>query len=188
MPKLKDLSGRTFGKWLVLSLARTSPTFFRCRCQGCGLEKDVRSAELQAGRTTSCGKMGCAPPVNRRPIREKGEASRRSLLNLYKVSARRRNITWELPEQEAFELFSGNCYYCGESPKQVHVRKRNYGNFTYNGIDRMDNSQGYQTGNCVSCCGPCNQGKMAMSHDAFIGMAVRIALKHGHVVPAAGAQ
>jgi hypothetical protein len=37
-----------------------------------------------------------------------------------------------------------------------------------NGIDRVDNSRGYHTDNCVSCCIACNREKRAQSQAAFL--------------------
>ena len=53
-----DLTGLKFGRLTVL--AKRGPTsgpgvyFWLCRCQ-CGVEKEVSSAPLKSGKTTSCG-------------------------------------------------------------------------------------------------------------------------------------
>lgn len=40
--------------------------------------------------------------------------------------------------------------------------------FVYNGIDRMDNSLGYISGNVVTCCQICNRAKGAMLLEDFM--------------------
>lgn len=57
----EPLTGRTFGRWTVLSRAnnRLSTTgitqvFWTCRC-ACGVEREVRGAALRAKESVSCG-------------------------------------------------------------------------------------------------------------------------------------
>lgn len=61
MPPLVDLSGKHFGRLVVLSRAPDAvqsngrrDVTWNCVCD-CGNSKRVRRADLQAGRTTSCG-------------------------------------------------------------------------------------------------------------------------------------
>lgn len=35
--------------------------------------------------------------------------------------------------------------------------------FKYNGVDRVDNREGYSVGNCVSCCDICNTSKAELT-------------------------
>jgi len=58
-----DLSGRTFGRWIVLEEAeRRGPgghrRYWLCRCE-CGSEREVFHGSLQSGASQSCG---CRPP------------------------------------------------------------------------------------------------------------------------------
>ena len=54
--RIKDLTGKRFGKLVVEKLAYTKDGFayFTCRCD-CGNIKDIAGYELTAGRITSCG-------------------------------------------------------------------------------------------------------------------------------------
>lgn len=61
MPKLRDLTGETFGRWVVKSRANNyrdksgrSCTAWNCVCE-CGTEKTVLGNSLKSGRSTSCG-------------------------------------------------------------------------------------------------------------------------------------
>jgi hypothetical protein len=57
MSCLVDLTGRRFGRLLVLERAENDPhgnARFRCLCV-CGNETTVRGASLRAGATKSCG-------------------------------------------------------------------------------------------------------------------------------------
>ncbi len=56
--RFQDLTGRTFGRWIVLSYAgKTGTTQYwlcRCRCR-CGTVRKVQSGDLVAGKSLSCG-------------------------------------------------------------------------------------------------------------------------------------
>jgi hypothetical protein len=55
MPRLIDLTGRKFGRLMVISCASDrSPYRWRCRCD-CGAERVVYGMNLKQGKTTSCG-------------------------------------------------------------------------------------------------------------------------------------
>lgn len=57
---------------------------------------------------------------------------------------------------------------------------RNRGQFVYNGLDRLDTSQGYAPGNVVPCCGDCNWAKRARTRPEFLAWVVRV---YWHSVP-----
>jgi hypothetical protein len=92
-------------------------------------------------------------------------------------SAKRRGYSWELTDDEAIKLLTGDCYYCGAAPSNETQHKNQYGTFRRNGIDRIDNSIGYTQANCVPCCSACNYAKRELSHDEFINMARIIAAR-----------
>lgn len=70
-------------------------------------------------------------------------------------------IQWNAAQNEdetnefADEL-EGRCFYCGNGPDEEHI-----------GIDRLDSKIGYEEGNCVPCCSPCNFMKRNMHPDTF---------------------
>ena len=56
----EDLSGRRFGKWVVIklhSITKTHDRIWVCKC-GCGNIRNVRSGHLKAGRSSKC--QSCA--------------------------------------------------------------------------------------------------------------------------------
>ena len=62
MAKLNDLTGKTFGSWLVLYRNGSTPNhaaIWRCRCLKCGREKDVAGYTLVSGASTKC--RSCVP-------------------------------------------------------------------------------------------------------------------------------
>lgn len=58
MPRLIDLTGKTFGRLTVLGRGevRGDKIMWRCRCS-CGVEKQVYGGHLRSGRSQSCGCM-----------------------------------------------------------------------------------------------------------------------------------
>lgn len=65
-------------------------------------------------------------------------------------------FSWELTDEQFYNLVIKDCYYCGEKHKQ------------YNGIDRIDSQKGYTADNCVPCCQWCNTMKLDHSKEDFI--------------------
>lgn len=49
-----DLTGETFGKWLVLGKSQVKGGYYICQCQGCGLVKDVSASTLRRGKSRGC--------------------------------------------------------------------------------------------------------------------------------------
>jgi uncharacterized protein DUF4338 len=81
--------------------------------------------------------------------------------NQYKIRAKKKNLVFELTEED-YESFTNNkCFYCGLM-------------LGLSGIDRKNNSFGYTSSNCVSCCSQCNQSKKAMRCEDFIDKCIRI--------------
>lgn len=85
----------------------------------------------------------------------------KTLLANYKIKAKKSGRTWALSDEQFFSLTKGNCHYCDLAPTQKVWMKNPALTYTYNGVDRTDNSKGYSSGNCVSCCGACNSLKGA---------------------------
>ena len=79
-------------------------------------------------------------------------------------------VGFNLTDEQLKVLFASDCCYCGEPPSNLSRKKRklNYAVFKYNGIDRVDNDQGYSAGNVVPCCRTCNWMKQKMSPEGFI--------------------
>ena len=84
----------------------------------------------------------------------------RNIENFYKiyvVSARARNYTCELSFDTFKSLVLDKCHYCDyKNDSEV------------NGIDRVNNSLGYVTENCVACCKTCNRMKNYLHPQFFI--------------------
>jgi len=166
MDRAINETGNRYGRLVVLEYAgkRNRSATWLCRCD-CGTEKVVLGDYLRRGNTKSCGclRKETAP----RPPLPEGMAAFNQLYGIYKTGAARRGYCWELTKEEFRAMTEASCYYCGTKPSQVNRPLRCNGGYTYNGVDRVDNSQGYTKDNTVACCGRCNLAKGQMSVDEF---------------------
>jgi hypothetical protein len=64
----------------------------------------------------------------------------------YTKNATTRNIAFALTEDEFDQLVQQPCYLCGLPSSDEN----------HNGVDRVENTEGYLPSNCKPCCGHCN--------------------------------
>jgi len=85
----------------------------------------------------------------------------------YERSAKIRSLAFELSFSEYKSIVIKNCFYCGSIPR---VPKRSF-QITWpamNGIDRVNNKEGYINCNVVPCCIRCNKMKKVLSAKDFL--------------------
>ena len=96
----------------------------------------------------------------------------------YRYGAKTRNIWFDLTFQEFITLGKQECFYCGVVPETTRCaldsNTRKLKVVFRNGIDRLDNNQGYTPENCVPCCRWCNTMKLNMSIEDFFERVSRI--------------
>lgn len=169
--------GSKYGYLLVLELAEppggyetSNSLHWKCKCD-CGNFSIVRGTELRNGRIKSCGcksRLLMSQKLNK----GFGESNMHQLFTTYKGSARRRGIQFLLSEQEFRGFLFNNCLYCGRKPYGICTKDSLCSEsgkqiIKYNGIDRVDNNQGYTLENCITCCKICNFAKRSMPHEEF---------------------
>jgi len=171
--KSKDLTGQRFGRWFVRQFVRKNQHgqyMYLCQCD-CGVEREVNGSSLRSGLTKSCRCLN----------REKLQSIKRNIPTLppyiaafnrlfcsYQASAKIRNLSFLLTEDEFRILTNGYCKYCGDRPSQVRSSPGATTKYIYNGVDRVNNDIGYEWNNCVSCCKTCNRMKLAMGIEVFL--------------------
>ncbi len=77
----------------------------------------------------------------------------------YSYSASKKEYEFNLTPNDFDQITRDNCYLCGittESP------------FNRNGVDRIDNSIGYEINNCLACCAGCNYMKSSYTLEDFV--------------------
>ena len=155
----------------------------KCRCY-CGKIGEFDKSEVVTKRTKSCGclqrftaKFGNTSIGNRTRL-PAGESSFNSLLLTYKRSAVKRGYAFTLSREEFRRITKMPCHYCGVPPyhKTCYGRTRTHynGYYIYNGIDRVNNTLGYEPNNVVACCKICQYAKRDMTVGEFISWAKRL--------------
>lgn len=102
----------------------------------------------------------------------------RQLMGHYKQSADRRSISFSLSESEFKNFVESDCFYCGQKPCRRYRPSRYNEFYLTNGVDRVDNTLGYEIFNCVSCCKICNQFKSNLTQVQMFEFVERIYNKH----------
>jgi hypothetical protein len=172
-----DLTGKRFGRWVVLSLSRVEVyAYWSCQCD-CGTIKEVLGKSLTGRVSQSCG---CLQVEKCR--KKSGYASQTYTYILYKHnSAKRRGLVWAVSREQFNKLTQQPCHYC-DSPPSNHTKAKNgNGDFVYNGLDRKDSNLGYTVDNVVPCCKICQRAKMDMPYDGFMTYLRRLGTKYGSI-------
>jgi len=171
--------GQKFGNWTVIGLLPHQKANVRVRCE-CGTEQDNYSSSLASGKSTRC--RSCRGRENT------GNAKRRitgthlaakDKYHDYKVKAKKRGYFWNLTFDEFLEITAKNCIYCNQPPSNVNKlpNKDWADDFVYTGIDRFDNTRGYESDNVLPCCATCNYMKRDLTHLEFISQIAKILKK-----------
>ncbi len=163
-----DHSGEKYGEWTVIKkhYKKDGKQYYLCQCE-CGKQRSYPAHNLK--RVKMCNK--CRSKLNPPNKKAYGYASMIKKLDSYKYTSHRRNIEWNLTDEQAINLMKGECGYCGRKPYSMYLNTtRSNGYFLSNGIDRIDNIKGYTVDNCCSCCSQCNTAKLNMSENEFLNL------------------
>lgn len=190
------LDNKIFGSFLVIKeaerrLYRGKPIhrYWTCLCNKCGEQNDVFQGSLMYGKSISCGCWRSEDTADKNRRRNKPSKLPKSYSGLnklyksYKNKSIKRNLTFDLSMDEFKDITSKNCFYCDMAPIQISTitssnlssRAIKHAEYIYNGIDRVDNTKGYEIKNCVPCCSMCNRAKRDYSLSDFINWINRVA-------------
>jgi len=166
---IEKLPSRAYGK------SYHKKRMWLCKCD-CGNLTEVNTGALTGNKTKSCG---CLTPtksaensINSRHKLAKRDSGYRSIYVKYRTGARKRNLNFDLSFDDAVKIITSNCHYCGIEPSNVY--SKSYYDVKYNGMDRVDNSLGYDSQNVVPCCKICNISKNNRDKDDFLEWVKRI--------------
>lgn len=182
-----DRTGERYGRLLIIRYegVRNHSRAWLCRCD-CGNEKVILWKQIQQNHTGSCGcwlaetRATYGGRAGKNALAE-GESAFNQLFFNYKKSARERGHTFKLSKGEFRELTSQPCYYCGAPPElKYHAVKGTNGSYYGNGIDRIDSSVGYVSGNVRPCCKQCNIAKGTLSEQDFYAWIKRVSARFEH--------
>jgi len=146
-----------------------------CKCD-CGNMTEANTGALTCNKKKSCG---CLTPaksaensIKSRHKIAKEDGGYRSIFSSYKQNAKARKLNFNVDFDYAINIMKSNCHYCGIEPSNTYMKS--YYNVKYNGIDRVDNSRGYENENVVSCCKMCNIAKNNNSEEDFLKWVKRL--------------
>lgn len=156
----------------------TVNAFWLCSCGECEKTKILTTQAIKTYKSCGCKQRERGYKVNGsgRKSKEGTLVEVNTVLSIYKSNARKRNIEFSLSYSAFEKLIVSNCFYCGDAGDNV-LRKKDYPEYRYTGIDRIDNDKGYILSNAVSCCKWCNRAKNKQSANNFIEKCKKICEK-----------
>jgi hypothetical protein len=178
--KKEDLLGQRFGRLVVIGeaepIGKRKRTAWLCRCD-CGIVKPIKAEHLKDGTTKSCGCLN----DEKRSERAKDMYSVNIKYSPSEASARHvwshRYGDGNLSFEDFLRISQMDCHYCGGAPnntqntamsvKHSSAFAKENGNFTYNGLDRIDNNKPHDLDNVVPCCKWCNFAKRERTVEEF---------------------
>jgi len=118
---------------------------------GARREKRVNQQKrwYQANRPRRAKKMKTYYKANRKKYLKQQQAYQCTVegrFSAIRATAKRRGKEFKLVIEDVKALWNKPCEYCGEEIEGLH-------------LDRVNNKKGYEAGNIVSCCYPCNTSK-----------------------------
>jgi dCMP deaminase len=99
-------------------------------------------------------------------IKQKMSSAESRLYSIYKSTAKKRKLTFNINLTLFSQLIKQQCTYCTKRDSSYLTTRD--GIFTYNGLDRWHNTIGYEPNNVVTCCQQCNFLKNSMDGNEFI--------------------
>ena len=160
--------GDHFGRLTVVAQAGKGEHLCNCSCGGTKIVPYVR---LRAGSVQSCGCLRGSPLPW-------GQAAQNAVFLRNRKNAQLRGLSFTLIRNDTLPLFKQNCYDCGAPPTMIYKHPR--GNCIYNGLDRVDNTEGYTPSNVVPCCWKCNRAKREATREDFLNW---VMLLHDPIPP-----
>lgn len=173
---MENLVGEKIGNWIILEFSHTK---IRCKnryrhywlaeCINCKFHRKMEKHN-----------MACGSKCQHCFGKKQGEAGLLVLMDNYIRNSKNNERIFELNKNDFIALTSSPCHYCLTPPEKIcrgdKKSKSHWGDYYYNGIDRVDNNIGYTLDNCVSCCVICNRAKNNLNYKDFVAYINRIKL------------
>lgn len=176
------IPGEKFFRLTVIKITdiyKNDRRYWECKCD-CGNTTLAYGSKLRSGELKSCGCLHLERI--RKPV---GEGQLNRFERSYKNGAKIRNIEYNLETYQFRQIIKQNCHYCNSEPmprndlcnsttRKKYSYKDNSSEWceqqwvNVNGIDRKDNTIGYNLNNCLPCCINCNKMKLTLGYDEFL--------------------
>jgi hypothetical protein len=106
------------------------------------------------------------------------EAKCSILFSNYRSKSKMKNWNFKLTFDEFKTLVTSNCYYCNLEPNKCRIdnakSRQGISRIYFNGVDRINSSEGYIISNVVPCCEDCNKAKRNLEYNQFLDLIKRI--------------
>ena len=160
------------------SKSKSGVRLYKVKCLLCSSITDKRLQTVQKAQSCGCKqrKRGYRVPGSGKRAPKGTRVEINTLISIYKSNAKKRDISYSLSYKEFEALVDDKCFFCGDSGCNT-LKKKGYNEYLYNGIDRIENGEGYTFENCVTCCGWCNRAKNNGTVYNFIDKCKKIAEK-----------
>ncbi len=138
---------------------------FRCAC---GRTSEQLASKVVSSEIKSCGcltreAVSAANSKYEDPL----DKWRNAYYCQYRGHARDKGKSFTMSFEEFKIIIHQPCAYCGRINSNSGAKRYNR-KLAHNGVDRIDSSVGYETGNIVPCCQTCNIMKQQLSVAEFL--------------------
>ena len=176
--EFKYSSGDVVGNLEIKGLGGVSKSgtrLYSVLCLLCGSVTDKRLQTIERAKSCGCmkSKRGRKVAGSGRRTLDGTRVEINTLISIYKSNAKKRGISFDLTYNQFENLVDSECYFCGDTAGNT-LRKRGYNDYSYTGIDRIDNSVGYLPSNCIPCCSWCNRAKNNSTLENFLNKCKKI--------------
>lgn len=166
-----DLSGRRFGRWLVLKPTRVQGRlFWMCRCD-CGTEKAVDGYPLRSGKSESCGCAWKERKGSKNPSWQGFKQVPAKFMSRVTNGARIRNIPVRISIEDVQQLFDKQKARCALTGLPI-----GFGDGTAS-LDRIDSNKPYENDNVQFLHKDVNRSKIDLTQERFLEICRLVAKK-----------
>ena len=151
--------GATYGLATIIGVIfdKNGRRKYECVCQ-CGNKIRPKSGSVLVDNGS-----GCRSCRAKNRVKDQKASMINRVLGKYRNSANKRGKIFNLSPEDVSSIIFTRCFYCNSESSMVDSKT----NISYNGIDRVDSSIGYEVENCRPCCTDCNFAKNSMSEENF---------------------
>lgn len=180
----KDHLNKRFGRLIInriIGIDKYGNKRVNCLCD-CGNEKNASINLIISEKIKSCGCLKKENAIKqlvgaceKNPLlKGKSEPRLATAKHIYNLRYKDGDLSFEV----FLKLSQQNCYYCESPPSNTtnyYLTKNNKyskerqikGFFTYNGLDRINNSYPHDLNNVVPSCIRCNKAKLQQTKEEF---------------------
>lgn len=161
--------GSRFGKLIVREIIIGSKRNRLVECD-CGVIFAAYSYNLENGTTRRCTACANKDRLGKPNLKNRIDPVQRTIndqWNVFRKCARKHGEEF-ITKDKWLSLVTSDCVYCQSPPTNIRRAVAHAQDFRYNGVDRIDSSLGYVSGNVQTACWTCNRMKGNLSHEAFL--------------------